>query len=65
VTRCKMRESHLHRPVSSFDADDNLICRYDSIKAVSDGGFDRSNVSNCLAGRQKTHRGLTWRYTDA
>lgn len=64
-TRLKMSTSSLHRPIESFDSTGNLVSCFDSIKAVEKQGYIRCCVSNCLAGRQKTHRGLYWRYSDA
>ena len=64
-TRRKMSENRPRCPVESFDANGNLVSRFDSIKAVAEKGFLKGCVSNCLAGRQKTHKSLYWRYSHA
>jgi len=51
--------------VECTDVKGNLIHQFESIEAVTKQNFVRCCVSNCLAGRQRTHRGLYWRYSDA
>jgi hypothetical protein len=65
ATRQRMSELHVKRRVAGFDEQGMCVCEFKAIKDAADAGYMRSNRSNCLAGRQKTHRGLTWRYTDA
>ncbi len=64
-TRNRMSKIALRRPVNAFDSDGNCIYQFDSIKNVINKGFTRCCVSNCLANRQTTHKGLIWRYADA
>jgi hypothetical protein len=65
TTRQRMSESHVKRRVVGCDEQGVCVCAFDSIKDAANDGYTPSNVSNCLAGRQKTHRGLTWEYADA
>jgi len=61
-TRAKMSAAHRLSSVEGFHLDGHLICQFDSIKSVASGGYTPCCVSNCLVGRQKTHRQLKWRY---
>ncbi len=53
------------KPVNCFDTDEKLVHQFDSISVVIDKGYSRTCVSACLNGRQKTHKGLYWRYSHA
>ncbi|TET11561.1 MAG: hypothetical protein E3J82_05530 [Candidatus Thorarchaeota archaeon] len=64
-TRQKMSASQTRKPIEGFDVLNNLVCQFEGVRKVTEGGFSLSSVSNCLAGRQKTHRGLSWRYHNA
>lgn len=64
-TRQKMSENHFRRSVSCSDLMGNFVKQFDSIKTVIEDGFNPTCVSNCLAGRRKTHGGLHWRYSNA
>jgi len=53
------------KPVECTNVKGSLIHQFESIEAVTKQGYTRCCVSNCLAGRQKTHKGLYWRYSHA
>ncbi len=64
-TRRKMSASQPRKPVEGFDIPNNLVCQFEGVGRVVDGGFRKQCVSACLNGRQKTHKGLFWRYSHA
>jgi hypothetical protein len=64
-TRQKMSENQTRKPVDGFNTSGELVCHFEGVGRVVEGGFNKQNVSNCLNGHQKTHRGLYWRYSDA
>jgi hypothetical protein len=39
--------------------------RFASLKEAQEKGFNRSCITDCCRGRQKTHMGLTWKYDDS
>ncbi len=51
--------------VSCFDSSGKFVAQFDSISSVVDSDYSYQCVSHCLCGRNKTHKGLTWRYSDA
>ena len=60
-----MKEAHAKdaKPVESYDlATGRMIKLYPSVRAPIDDGFHPSNVTAVCKGRQKTYRGLGWRY---
>lgn len=42
--------------------DDKLVMTFPSTKEASRIGFNQSSVSSCCNGKQKTHKGYTWKY---
>lgn len=64
-TRQKMSQSQpSRRPVEGFDKLGNMVCQFNGVNRVVKGGFSLTCVSSCLAGHQKTHRDLYWRYSN-
>lgn len=43
---------------------DGVELRFPSLMAADRGGFRQSRISDCLSGRQKTHKGYEWRRAD-
>ena len=41
---------------------DKLVLTFPSTKEASRIGFNQSSVSSCCNGKQKTHKGYTWKY---
>lgn len=53
------------KPIKQFDLKGNLIKVWgSSIEAANSLGVSRSNICQCLKGRQKTCRNYIWRYED-
>lgn len=50
------------KPVIALDADRNVVCRFPSTAEAGRNGYCPSNVGNCCNGKQKTHKGLIWRW---
>lgn len=47
-----------------YQYDDNLklIKEWNTLNELSDSGFDKSNISRCCLGKQKSHKGYIWSY---
>jgi hypothetical protein len=58
------RLNYQKRKVKQYDKSGNLIKEYDSIKETISDGFNDSNVQLCCSGRQKSHKGSIWRYSE-
>jgi hypothetical protein len=56
----KPRSSRCRAVVSV--AENGLASYFDAITDAEHQGFDRSCIFDCLAGRSKRYKGLTWRY---
>lgn len=52
----------LRKPVESVTDDGCVVGVYDSISDAAIDGYTISAVSECCAGKRKTHKGLRWRY---
>jgi hypothetical protein len=52
------------RPVRQYDLSGNFIKEYSSIRETLDCGFNDSNVQSCCVGKQKSHKGFIWRYSE-
>jgi hypothetical protein len=52
------------RSVRKYDLSGNFIKEYESIKSVILDGFDDGNVQLCCSGKQKSHRGYIWVYSE-
>jgi len=48
--------------IVQLDKDENIVKIWDSIKETKQSGFTPSNISACLANKQKTHKGFIWMY---
>lgn len=48
-------------PIHAFDAEGNWVMGFRSMtEAEKLAGFDHGNISRCISGKYKTHRGFTW-----
>lgn len=52
------------RKVKRYDLSGNFIKEYDSIIETISDGFNDSNVQLCCSGKQKSHGGYIWRYSE-
>lgn len=66
--RRKIPESsfeYLYRAVEMLDADGNPVQKFKSIKAAAEAtGCPRGRIQATCSGRQKTTRGIRWRYAE-
>ena len=49
------------KPIIGTDKKTGNEMYFRSIAVATRNGFSRAGISHCLSGRQKTHRGYTWR----
>lgn len=49
------------KPVIGTNLESGYSVAFSSMVAASECGFTESGISHCITGRQKTHRGYTWR----
>lgn len=54
--------SNTYPIIKQLTLDGGLIKEYNSYKEVENAGFRRTNVSDCIHGRLKTHYGYKWSY---
>jgi hypothetical protein len=47
--------------ISGFDLDGNLVIQFSGVKDIQNKGFCAASVYNCVNGRQKTHKNLTFK----
>lgn len=52
------------RKVKRYDLNGNFIKEYGSISETMLEGFNEGNVQSCCAGKQKSHGGYVWRYSE-
>lgn len=53
------------KPVAQYDVNGNLIKLWDyAQQAINELGMNRSDITNCLKGRQKTAKNFKWQYYD-
>jgi hypothetical protein len=52
------------RPVRQYDLSGSFIKEYSSIRETVDYGFNDGNVQSCCVGKQKSHKGFIWRYSE-
>ena len=52
------------KKVYQYDLQGNLVREWSSASEVGRNGFTRSHVAKCCLGKQKTHKGFIWSYTE-
>jgi hypothetical protein len=52
------------RKVKKYDLYGKFIKEYDSISETMLDGFNEGNVQSCCVGKQKSHGGYVWRYSE-
>jgi len=50
------------KPIIQYDLDMNIVNNWDSTMSASRNGFCSSNISSCLRGVTKTHKGFKWEF---
>lgn len=61
-TRNDKMASKLYKKVNCYTIDGVFIKQYPSVKATEEDGFNATNVSHCLSGRRKNHKGYVFRF---
>jgi len=56
---------NLVKPVKCINAESGAIERYGSISEAARFGYDATHIAACIAGRRKTHAGMTWHLDSA
>lgn len=51
-----------NKKIAKCLSDKTILTIYDSAKDASKDGFNASQISQCLTGRHKTHKGFYWMY---
>lgn len=52
----------LSQKVQAFNKDGVLVFEFPSTAEAGRNGFNCGNISSCCRGKQKTHKGLVWKY---
>lgn len=52
----------VYKSVAQYDLDNNLIREYKSMTEATNYGFERPHISECCAGKRKSHKGYIWKY---
>ena len=60
--RCKRSSKTRSRKVMAISLTETKVIMFQSIKQAEKLGFDKSHISKCCIGKQKTHKGYTWKY---
>ena len=63
-TAIKRRAEKHSKKVYQYDLKGNLIKEWSNAYEVGRNGFTRSHVAKCCLGKQKTHKGFIWSYTE-
>ena len=62
ISDAQINDPNKSKPVLQLSLSGELIREYPSIMECERNGFNRSNVSACCRGKQKTHKGFRWQY---
>ena len=52
------------KPVIARNENGDKVHEFPSLSHAEKAGFGRSGISHCISGRQKSHKGLVWEYSN-
>jgi hypothetical protein len=55
---------HRAKAVAGYDAEGNKVCEFASMMDADRAGYCAGQISSCLSGKRRTHKGLHWRAPD-
>ncbi|MCF1632931.1 NUMOD4 domain-containing protein [Tetragenococcus koreensis] len=61
-TRIKRQRVARGKKVEGIDSKGNIVFKFGTIREAAKYGFSHQCISACARGRNKKHKGLTWKY---